>query len=138
MRLLFQRAAPTARDERFIAGRRSSRVLVREVALNCSSTPVVFAHSIVRLRHLRGPWHALASLGSRPLGAALFNDPRVQREPMRFCKLGPSHALHKRACQVAGKRLPALCARRTPYVLRGAPILVTEVFLPALRELERP
>ena len=132
VRLLFQDAARATLDERSVAGRRAGRVLVREVSLNCGSTPVVFAHSVVRLRHLRGPWRALSGLGSRPLGAALFNNPRVRRHPMRFRKLGARHPLHQRACRVAGKRLPALWARRTPYVLRGALILVTEVFLPAL------
>jgi chorismate-pyruvate lyase len=33
--------------------------------------------------------------------------------------------------------LPALWARRTLYELRKAPILVTEVFLPALAALSR-
>ena len=135
VRLLSQRPGRATLDERFVAGPSASRVLVREVSLNCGATPVVFAHSVVRLRYLRGPWRALGSLGSRPLGAALFNDPRVRRHPMRFRKLGRRHALHEEACRVAGKRLPALWARRTLYVLRGAPILVTEVFLPALEKL---
>ena len=137
VRLLSQRPARAGVDERFIAGPRARRVLVREVSLNCGAEPVVFAHSVVRLRHLRGPWRALAMLGSRPLGAALFDNPRVRRDPMHFRKLGPRHALHAKACRVAGRRLPALWARRTLYVLRGAPILVTEVYLPGLLEMTK-
>jgi chorismate lyase len=132
LRRLFQGPAKAGLDERFVAEPRTGRVLVREIALHCGAKPVVFAHSVVRARHLRGAWRGLASLGSRPLGAALFNDPRVRRYPMRFRKLGPRHALHMKACRVAGRRLPALWARRTLYVLRQAPILVTEVFLPEL------
>jgi chorismate--pyruvate lyase len=133
--LLFQGAAKAVRDERFVTGRHGRTALVREVSLNCGPAPVVFAHSVVQLRHLRGPWRALASLGSRPLGAALFNNPRVRRSPPRFRKLGARDPLHAKASRAAGKRLPALWARRSLYVLRGAPILVTEVFLPALLTL---
>jgi chorismate--pyruvate lyase len=129
---MFQGAARAAADERPPGVSRARRVLVREVSLRCGNTPVVFAHSIAGLRHLRGPWRGLSTLGSRPLGAALFENPRVRRHPMRFRKLTFRHALHQKACREARRRLPALWARRTPYTLRGAPIWVTEVFLPAL------
>jgi chorismate--pyruvate lyase len=135
VRVLFQGAAGAVLDERWLAGHRERRVLAREVFLDCGGMPVVYAHSIVRLRHLRGPWRALSTLGSRPLGAALFDNPRVRRHPPRFRKLNAGDALHAKACAAAGQRLPALWARRSLYVLRGAPILVTEVFLPALLEL---
>ena len=136
VRLRSQRVARAHLDEPFIAGPHARQVLVREVTLNCGQTPVIYAHSVVRTRFLRGAWRALDTLGSRPLGAALFNDPRVQRHPMRFRKLNARHPLHREACREAGKRLPALWARRTLYVLRSAPILVTEVFLPALLDFD--
>lgn len=134
--VLFQGAARAAPDERFLSGRRGRMSLVREVSLNCGSTPVVYAHSVARLRDLRGPWRALATLGSRPLGAALFTNPRVRRHPPRFRRLNRHDAVHARARQALGMELPALWARRAIYVLRGSPILVTEVFLPALLKRE--
>jgi chorismate--pyruvate lyase len=132
VRLLFQRAARARADERLPGEPPARLVLVREVSLRCGNTPVVFAHSIARLRHLRGPWRALSTLGSRPLGAALFDNPRVRRHPMRYRKLASRHALHQAASREAGTPLPPLWARRTLYTLRGAPIWVTEVFLPEL------
>jgi chorismate--pyruvate lyase len=132
VRLLFQGAGRTGLDERAPGSSQARLVLVREVSLRCGNTPVVFAHSVAQLRHLRGPWRALSTLGSRPLGAALFENPRVRRHPMRFRKLASRHALHQEATRVAGRPLPPLWARRTLYTLRRAPILVTEVFLPAL------
>ena len=119
-------------DERFVAGPPARKVLVREVLLNCGARPVVFAHSVARLRALRGPWRSLRSLGNRSLGTVLFSDPRVRRCQMRFRKLHRTHRLHERACEVLGRRLPPLWARRSLFVLRGAPLLVTEVFLPSL------
>ena len=133
--VLFQGAARATPDERFLAGSHARMALVREVCLNCGTHPVVFAHSVVQLRHLRGPWRALANLGARPLGAELFNNPRVRRCPLRFRKLNAHDALHARACNALGKRLPALWARRSLFVLHRSPILVTEVFLPRLFKL---
>ena len=130
--VLFQGAGRAAPDEGFLSGRRGRLSVVREVALKCGSTPVVYAHSIARLRDLRGPWRALATLGSRPLGAALFRNPRVLKHPLRFRRLNRHDAVHARARKALGTDLPSLWARRALYVLRGSPILVTEVFLPAL------
>jgi len=133
--LVFQGPRRAARDERFLAGGRGQRVFVREVFLSCGRARVVFAHSVTPLANLRGAWRGLVRLGTRPLGAALFADPRVQRRPLRFRKLGPRDELHARACAATGKRLPALWARRSLFILGKSPILVTEIFLPGIREL---
>ena len=51
----FQGLRRPDRDERFLfADGGRSRVLVREVLLCCGDTPVVFAHTVVRPRDLRG------------------------------------------------------------------------------------
>lgn len=106
---------------------------VREVLLLCDGTPVVFAHSVVAARSLRGPWAALTSLGSRPLGEALFSNPAVARGCLQYRRISPRHALH---CQALGAGLAiseqALWARRSRFALHGHPLLVTEVFLPAI------
>ena len=60
---------------------------VREVLLLDADTPLVFAHSVMTLDGLRGPWAGLTGLGNRPLGAALFADPRVQRHPLEARRL---------------------------------------------------
>lgn len=110
-------------------------MLVREVYLVCRRTPVVFAHSVADPRSLRGAWRRLAQLGSRPLGAALFADPRVKRYPLRQQKLTPHHELYRRACATLGVRPPFLWARRSLFALHKSPILVTEVFLPDILKL---
>ena len=133
--LVFQGPHRAARDERFIAGGREQRAYVREVFLSCGHTRVVFAHSVTRLANLRGTWRGLVRLGTRPLGAALFADPRVRRCPLRFRRLRPGDELHARACAATGKRLPALWARRSLFILGKSPILVTEIFLPGIRDL---
>jgi chorismate--pyruvate lyase len=133
--LVFQEPRRAARDEGFFAGRRGRLALVREVFLSCGTKRVVFAHSVTPLANLRGAWRGLAGLGTRPLGAALFADPRVRRHPLAFRRLGPNHELHARACAATGRRLPALWARRSLFMLGKSPILVTEIFLPGILDL---
>ncbi len=111
--------------------------MVREVYLYCRETPVVFAHSVLKRRNLRGAWCSISRQGVKPLGAALFANPLVKRTPLYFKKLTPHHELYLKACRLL-KRLPNhLWARRSVFILRGRPIMVTEVFLPGVLELPR-
>ena len=111
------------------------RALLREVSLCCVNQPVVFAHSVLPRCSLRGEWHGLRRLGARPLGAALFANPRVVRTPLAYRKLLPVHSLYRRAVAGLHVRPPCLWARRSVFMLHGTPILVTEVFLPGVLEL---
>ena len=134
--VVFQGLRHANRDERFLVGNGPrSRMLVREVYLYCGDTPVVFAHSVLRPADLHGVWRAVSGLGSRPLGGALFADPRVRRGPLRQRKLGPRHELYHRALSVLPGVNGPLWARRSLFVLHKSPILVTEVFLPGIQEL---
>ena len=136
VKVLSQGVAAAGRDERMVIGvRGNARCVTREVALKCARQPVVFAHSVTAPRALRGPWRMLATLGARPLGAALFADPRIQRRPLRFRQLNPRHELFRRACESLDRPPASLWARRSLFVRRGARLLVTEVFLPAVLEL---
>lgn len=122
------------RDEYAILQLRpGERAYVREVVLNCNDKAVVFAHSVVAAASLRGPWAAVTQLGSRPLGEALFSDPRVARGPLQFRRLDARHALSRQAAR-AGIALDgeSVWARRSLFTLLEQPLMVTEVFLPAL------
>ena len=137
---LLQKLARPCRDELAVLGlRRSELALVREVYLHCgklpTSTPLVFAHSVVARKNLRGAWRGLNGLGSRSLGAALFANPKVKRAPFQFKKLNSLHPLFRRACRGLPATPPCpsyLWARRSLFSLNGKAILVTEVFLPAI------
>lgn len=104
--------------------------LVREVLLKCAGKPVVFAHSVVSLDGLRGPWVGLSKLGNKPLGAALFANPKVQRHPLEFQRLDARHPLYRAAASHIDTPPRYLWARRSHFELADSPILVTEVFLP--------
>jgi len=109
--------------------------LIREVYLYCSNRPVVFAHSVLPHKSLRGDWQGLGRLGNKSLGAALFKNPNVVRTVLEFKKLSNHHALYRRAVANLDSKPRALWARRSTFSLDGATILVTEIFLPQVLTL---
>ncbi len=114
------------------------KIYTREVFLYANGRPVVFAHSVVAPQHLRGAWQALQHLGKRPLGALLFAHPLVERAPLHFRALKPQQSLYRHAIVVLDSHPQKLWARRSLFTLHGAPLLVTEVFLPEILLLDNP
>jgi chorismate lyase len=110
----------------------------REVFLFADGRPVVFAHSAFAHRHLRGAWSSVRTLGNKPLGALLFAHPLVEREPLHYKSLRNTHPLHQRAVKLLKEPPQRLWARRSLFYLHDAPLLVTEVFLPAILLLRDP
>ena len=113
------------------------RAMTREVLLRDGQTSLVYAHSVTALSALSGAWHHLNGLGNRPLGEALFTDPLVQRQPLHHCKINRQHPLYQRAkSQATGVQdwPTQLLARRSAFMRDNTPLLVTEVFLPALMQ----
>lgn len=108
---------------------------VREVLLLADGEPIVFAHSLLAPDDLRGAWHMARTIGSRPLGAALFVDPLICREHLQIARLAGDHPLHSHAEASVGYGLPVLWARRSRFVRQGRPLLVSEVFLPGIARL---
>jgi chorismate--pyruvate lyase len=107
----------------------------REVFLHADGKPVVFAHSTCASKHLRGSWKAMNGLGNRSLGSLLFTHPLVIRQPLHFKALRAHHPLYLCATQM-GVAPDTLWARRSLFTLNGAPLLVTEVFLPEILKLK--
>lgn len=107
----------------------------REVFLCADGQPVVFAHSACAVQHLRGAWTAVRGLGDKPLGALLFAHPQVERRPLHYKSLHPHHPLFRSATVDLVAAPDRLWARRSLFTLHGAPLLVTEVFLPEILKL---
>lgn len=129
--------APAGRDEcALIETAAHACCAVREVALHSDGVAVVFAHSVASRRALKGPWRLLLTLGTRPLGAALFADPRVARQPLHFRRIRRGHALFEAAAHLLEQVPSFMWARRSLFVFRGSRLLVTEVFLPAILGLQ--
>ena len=105
---------------------------VRDVLLIGDGHVRVFAHSVLSRSSLRGGWNGITRLGTQPLGEALFTNPRIQRLGLTIRRLDVRHPLYRAAQKHTGITARHLWARRSVFCLDGHPLLVTEVFLPAI------
>ncbi len=111
------------------------RCRVREVLLCANGTPVVMAHSFIPTFSSSGSNHAVLRLGTKPLGAVLFAKTRKHskaKPPRDIARLDKSSELWKKCSKHFSNLTSPLWARRTLYRLKGHPILVNEIYLPAL------
>jgi chorismate--pyruvate lyase len=103
---------------------------VRDVLLIGDGRTRVFAHSVLPRSSLRGGWNSITRLGTRPLGEALFSNPRIRRLGLSIRRLDARHPLYRAAQRHTGITARQLWARRSVFCLDSRPLLVTEVFLP--------
>ncbi len=107
--------------------------LVRQVRLLCGAEALVYARTIMPEDTLRGARRRFAHLGNRPLGERLFADRRIARGDMEIARLAPGHTLHAHA----GAGRAPLWGRRSVFLIDGHPLLVNEIFLPAILRQRR-
>jgi chorismate--pyruvate lyase len=108
---------------------------IREVLLCANGVPLVMARSIIPTMSSSGSNHEVLRLGTKPLGAVLFAKTRMhsRKKPLReIARLDKQSTLWKKCLQLYPRLPSASWARRTLYKLKGRPLLVSEVFLPAL------
>ena len=117
---------------------RRVQVQEREVLLRCDEKPVVYAHTIVPLSATASDWPFFCRLGERSLGTTLFGDPRVARGELQYARLHQQHPLVLRAMAALGGVLHGpLFARRCLYKRGNGLLLVTEVFLPEIKNIRQ-
>jgi chorismate lyase len=134
-RLGQQRATPNEDERRVLGLRHGEEAIVREVLLKSAVTTLVFAHTAVNPHDLRGAWRGLSRLGARPLAEMLFHDPTVTRMAMEYKRLPAQHALMRRLDELHlrdQRSASAIWARRSVFLKNAKPLLVTEVFMPAI------
>jgi chorismate--pyruvate lyase len=115
-------------------------VVVREVILYGQETALVYARTIMPLSTLKGSLRRLYYLGNRPLGNALFADPSMRRGELEVAPI-ERHYLPQRILIAQSQKLESAhqnnardyCwGRRSIFFLKNKPLLVCEIFLPAL------
>ncbi|MET0988650.1 MAG: chorismate lyase [Steroidobacteraceae bacterium] len=104
--------------------------LLREIEIMNGPRRAMFAQTCIPIMTLQSqPW--LGQLGTSSLGETLARVATVHRGPLEFKHLTGGDALLVAA--TAGTTSPSsLWARRSIFAIEGAPLLVTEVFLPEL------
>lgn len=96
---------------------------LREVALICAGEPWVFARTVIPNDTLQGPARALTHLGTKPLGAVLFNHPGVHRGPIAVYRVDAGRV----SSAFANEGL--IWGRQSVFYLQNKPLLVSEYFL---------
>ncbi len=108
---------------------------VRCVLLQCQNQNWVYARTVIPNLSQESPWTSLQKLGNQPLGEVLFELPSIQRTPFEFTSQALSNwpyiSEQLGAEQSQGKGY----ARRSIFTQKGAPLLLTEIFLPGLVNL---
>ena len=105
--------------------------LFREVELCCGDQVWVFAQTVVPDSTLcMHPW--LAELGDASLSETLHELSGLERSSYEYAWLPAAERLSARALRKADLAPSGVWARRSRIRLRSAPLLVQEVFLPAM------
>lgn len=135
---LSQHKAVCLPDEYAVIGLPQRRqVHEREVILRCDGEAMIYGHTVVPLSATATQWPLFQGLGERSLGSTLFNDPQVVRGTLSYARLHQTHPLMRRIVRalpgLSAER--SLTARRSLFWRKGACLLVTEVFLPAVLTL---
>jgi len=132
VRVLYQSwCRPLWHERRAIGMRDHEQALIRQVQLLCGELPLVFARTVIPVGTLHGAQRRLAHLGNRPLGALLFADKSVYRGPMEVARISGEHEGY--ATIVGSARMAEeIWGRRSLFYFGSRPLLVSEIFLPAI------
>lgn len=141
VRVVSQQRVRPLRDERIALRMRDhEHALVRMVYLLCDGQPWVFARTVIPLRTLSGAQRRLGRLGTKPLGEVLFADRSMRRSEVEVARLAPGGKLFGLIATgtTAGGAInlaqqpQQIWGRRSVFYLQDKPLLVSEIFLPAL------
>ncbi len=125
---------PSRAEQQLLSVRAGQLVLLRQVILYCGQQPMVFAHSLIPLKTLRGEHRRLGCLKNKPLGKYLFAKPYLKRSSLQWSLINPSHSLYHVIAKnnvIGGD----VWGRRSLFHLKQKKLLVSEYFLPAIQTL---
>ena len=130
--VLRQAQAPLMADETGFFAPGAAPAVVREVCLSAEGQPYLVARTVLTSRRLQ-THPTIRELGNKALGSLLFAGPRPCPYTARdYALLRHGHPLHDLARSRDTGIRQGYWARRTLFWLFGEPLLVTEIFLPAL------
>lgn len=120
---------PRLTEARLLGMGHREQAIIREVVLQCFNQPWVFARSVIPASSLNGHLRQLRQLKTRPLGAILFKDPSMRRQPFQLASINGNDPQIPEQLHQSEK----LWGRRCRFELAGKPIMVSEIFLPGFK-----
>lgn len=127
--LSVKRATPTPDEINALNLKPRSHAIIRQVLLMCGDQPVVYARTIIPLSSLRNSLRGIVLLGNKSLGAVLFADKSMRRQPMEITRLKAQHKYHSWTGYQGDEDL---WGRRSVFVLKQQALLVSEFYLPSI------
>lgn len=127
----WQQAFPGETDLLSLADNETA--FIRKVLLKDDNQALVYARSIIPEKTLSGNNQRLLKLGNKPLGDFLFKDESTFRSDMRYAKIPVNCALHNEATKdmcITSE----LWGRQSLFFIEQKPLLINEIFLPAILE----
>ena len=106
---------------------------IRKSLLKNNEQILVYARTVIPEKTLTGENEALASLGDKPLGDFLFSHESTYRSEIRYAKIPVDCELHIEANRDVHTD-NELWGRQSLIYIEQKPLLITEVFLPAILE----
>lgn len=106
------------------------QAMIREVLLCGGCQPWVYARSVMPLSTLSGRLRKLRQLDNQPLGALLFKDPTMTREPVEVACINSDN--NQLPCRLINGE-SSIWGRRSVFRLDQKPLLVAEFFLPTFK-----
>lgn len=131
-RLSQQWQRPRLDEQRLLGLRAGEWALVREVVLWGRGEPWVYARSVLPVRTLTGDLYRLRRLQNSSLGSLLFRQRGLQRTPFQLARIDATTLPPRFAAN------DLLWGRRSRFELRGRPLIVGEIFLPAFEPARPP
>jgi chorismate--pyruvate lyase len=131
LRLVDQWTGLLTRAHKSALGTADNAGLFRDVEMCCGEQVWVFAQSVIPDSTLCAhPW--IAELGDTALGETLSDLSGLERSSYEFAWLPVEEPVTARALRDAEIKPAGLWARRSRVSLRSAPLLMQELFLPAI------
>jgi len=132
VRVLSERVARILPDEQQHLWMRGRIARIREVQLEVRGVPYVVARTVFPESTAHVMNDALTRLGTRSLGSLLFGPKRAPVVMREWIALEGSSMLRRLLHAHLPAESASLWARRALHLLADEPLLVTEIFLPAL------
>ncbi len=132
--LQYQRwTRPTLCEQKLLGIRHGDYANIREVMLRKQEDVFVIARTVIPRQMLVGRQRHLVRLGNKPLGEVIFAVPGLQRSRFEIAVIGSGSFRHQIMRQ---EHREMIWGRRSRYLIHGKPILISEIFLPALLHYE--
>jgi len=96
----------------------------------------VFARTIIPHATLTGEEKHLGHLQNKPLGAVLFAEPTMRRSEVEVAEIKPGQRLYHTATSRLSTNPKSIWGRRSVFYLHHKPLLVSEIFLPAIPQVK--